>query len=210
MYPKPLQRVIDLFMKLPGVGPRQAARFAMFIAQKKGELARELSSAFMEMEQGIDVCARCYRTVEKNGEAVNALCALCRGEKRLGTTVAVVEKESDMHNLEHTGAYQGTYHVLGGVIAPLDADSPKRLHLRELYERIKKTLETNGMCELILGTNPTTEGDTTALYIERIFAPLKTKYPKFVVSRLGRGLSLGSELEYADEMTLRNALMNRK
>jgi recombination protein RecR len=124
--------------------------------------------------------------------------------------VAVVEKESDMRNLEHSGAYRGLYHLLGGVISPLDADSPKRLRLRELYDRVEMRLRAGDPCEVILATNPTTEGDTTARYIERILAPLRETHASFAVSRLGRGLSLGSELEYADEITLKNAVQNRK
>lgn len=115
-----------------------------------------------------------------------------------------------MQNLERTNLYQGQYHVLNGVISPLDADSPKKLHLKELYERAKNQLDKQGSCEIILATNPTTEGDMTALYIERILVPLKDHYPNLKISRLGRGLALGSELEHIDEMTLKNAFTNRK
>ena len=116
-----------------------------------------------------------------------------------------------MQNLEKTGSFLGLYHVLGGVISPLDSDSPKKLRLRSLHERIKKDCaEHKKSFEVVLATNSTTEGDTTALYIERVLAPLKDTYPHFTISRLGRWLSLGSELEYADEITIKNALTNRK
>ena len=112
--------------------------------------------------------------------------------------------------MEKTGAYSGLYHILGGLISPLDSDSPKKLHLKELFGRVKNLLEKDGKCEVILATGTTTEGDMTALYIDRVLAPLKDQFKDLKISRLGRGLSLGSELEYADEVTLKNALTNRK
>ena len=154
-------------------------------------------------------CAQCFRSIEKTGTTAE-LCSFCKDEKREKNIIAVVEKESDLHNLEKTGAFLGLYHVLGGVISPLDSESPKRLHLRDLHARIKKMLTTNEQCEVILATSSTTEGDTTALYIERVLAPLKDEFKNFTISRLGRGLSLGAELEYADEVTLKNALTNRR
>ena len=213
MYPKPIQRVIDLLMKLPGVGPRQAARFAFFMMKEGNGFAEELAQGLADMKATIVTCAQCYRTMEKNLDAdgvEKAHCVLCRDTRRSDAIVTVVEKESDLQNLERTGAYLGQYHVLGGVISPLDSESPKRLHIRDLYNRIAMLLNQQKSVELILGTNPTTEGDMTAIYIERTFAPLKEKTQAFKLSRLGRGLSLGSELEYADEVTLKNALMNRK
>ncbi len=210
MYPKPIQKVIDLLMKLPSVGPRQAARFAFFILKENNGFAKELAEGICEMQQNITTCIQCYRTMEKNSGQETAHCALCRDTRRNSTTITVVEKESDLQNFERTGAYQGLYHVLGGIISPLDSESPKKLHIRDLYNRVATLLNQQQSVELILGTNPTTEGDMTALYIERTFAAIKEKSQQFTISRLGRGLSLGSELEYADEMTLKNALMNRK
>jgi len=115
-----------------------------------------------------------------------------------------------MQNLERTGAFQGLYHVLGGVISPLDQDSPKKIHLKDLYERVKKILAEKKKCEIILATNSTTEGDTTALYIEKILEPLKAGTAELKISRLGRGLSLGSELEHVDEITLKQAFLHRR
>lgn len=210
MYPKPIQRVIDLLMKLPGVGPRQAARFAFFMLKENYGFAEELATGLRDMQANIITCGQCYRTMEKNSEQEIMQCTLCRDARRNEATITVVEKESDLQNLERTGAYTGLYHVLGGVISPLDSESPRRLHIRELYNRVATLLNQQKSVELILGTNPTTEGDMTATYIERTFAPVKEKSSQFTFSRLGRGLSLGAELEYADEMTLKNALMNRK
>lgn len=204
MYPNPIQRLIDLFAKFPGIGPRQATRFVFSLL--KSELSRELAAALNGLE-AIGLCTQCFRTMEK---AELDVCGLCRNLKRDPAVIAVVEKEADMHNIEKTGSHQGTYHVLGGLISPLNSDSTKGLHLRELHDRVRKTLERHKKCEVILATGATTEGDTTALYIERILAPLKDQYVGLAISRLGRGLSLGSELEYADEVTLKNALTNRK
>ncbi len=210
MYPKPIQRVIELLMKFPGVGPRQAARFAFFMLKENHGFAEELAAGLRDMQARIATCEQCYRTMEKIPGQEITHCVLCRDSKRNETIITVVEKESDLQNLERTGAYNGLYHVLGGVISPLDADSPKKLHIRDMYNRVVVLLNQQKPVELILGTNPTTEGDMTAIYIERTFMPLKEKTAQFIISRLGRGLSLGSELEYADETTLKSALMNRK
>lgn len=221
MYPKQIEKLIDLFSRFPGIGPRQATRFAFFILKEKNPFIPELVAALQEMEAGIGICTDCFRTMERaamvgesrpdgrDGPDTNR-CGFCRDSRRDHATIAVMEKESDMQNMEKTGAYHGLYHVLGGVISPLDTESPKRIRLRELYERIENTLKEKNPCEVILATNPTTEGDTTALYIERILSPLKDAHPGLSLSRLGRGLSLGAELEYADEVTIKNALQNRK
>lgn len=209
LYPNSIQRLIDLFTKFPGIGPRQATRFVFFMLKNRAFIP-ELQTALADMDKKISFCAFCYRALEQNGESKIAHCPLCRDSKRNIQQVAVVEKEADLQNLEKTGSYSGLYHVLGGLIAPLDPNSPKGLHLKELYERIKTALEKEKICEVVLATSTTTEGDMTALYIERILAPLKNQFPEFKISRLGRGLSLGSELEYADEVTLKNALTNRK
>jgi len=210
MYPKPIQRVIDLLTKLPGVGPRQAARFAFFMIKDGSGFVEDLSSSLLEMQANIATCSQCYRTMEKNSQQEMTQCILCRDSRRNDGLITVVEKESDLQNLERTGVYQGLYHVLGGVISPLDSESPRKLHIRDMYNRVAVLLNQQKSVELILGTNPTTEGDMTAVYIERTFAPLKEKTNLFMLSRLGRGLSLGAELEYADEVTLKNALLNRK
>ncbi len=207
MYPKPINKLIGLFARFPGIGPRQAARFVFYLL--KSGSSPELVAALEEFEGRVKFCSQCYRSVETETLG-QILCSFCRSPKRDTNLIAVVEKESDLHNLEKTGSYSGLYHVLGGFISPLDESSPAPLHLGELAERVKKILESGSSCEVILATSANTEGDTTAMYIERVLAPLKNQYPGFKVSRLGRGLALGSEIEYADEITLKNALTNRK
>lgn len=211
MYPKAIQNIITLFMKFPGIGPRQAARLAIFILKSDG-LTKELANALGDLEK-IGFCTDCFRSIEIiNSPAVSQgfLCSICRDDKREHSTIAVVEKESDMQNIEKTGIYRGLYHILGGVLSPHDQESPKKLHLKELYQRIQNTLTKKNECEVVFATNTTTESDMTALYIERILEPLSKKFSGLKIVRLGRGLALGSELEYADEITIKNALTNRK
>ncbi len=209
MYPKAVQNLIEIFTKFPGVGPRQASRFAFFLLKERNGLKSAFSSALTELDERVTFCAQCFRSMEKANGA--QLCSFCRDLKRNQRMVAIVERESDMQSMEDAGAFSGVYHVLGGSLSPLDSESPTHLHLRELFERVKKLSEENGdSLEVILATNSTTEGDTTALYIDRILAPLKEKNSHLTISRLGRGLSLGAELEYADQVTLKNALTNRK
>ena len=210
MFPKPVQQLIYLFAKLPGIGPRAAVRFAFFVLNERADFANELSDVLRNIHGKMRLCAQCFRLTERLPDETTMHCDFCRDTRRDAKIITVVEKESDMQNIEKIGIYSGLYHMLGGVISPLDSDSPKKLHLRDLHDRVKNLLAEKGSCEVILGTNPTTEGDITALYLERILSPLKQKHETFKLSRLARGLSLGSELEYADEITLRNALMNRK
>lgn len=210
MYPKQIQKLIELFSRFPGIGPRQAARFAFFTLKEKNPFIADLCAALQEAEERIGICDSCFRMMERENGTIRS-CGICADTRRETHIVAVVEKESDMRTMESTGAYRGLYHVLGGVISPLDPDSPKTLRLRELYDRVEARLTgTETPYEVILATNPTTEGDTTARYIERILAPLQNTHSHLTISRLGRGLSLGSELEYVDEITLKNALTNRK
>src|SRR3989344_870576 len=207
LYPRPVQDLIDLFAKFPGIGPRQAARFAFFLLRDATSLIPLLKSSLGDLEKSVAFCEECFRATEKNDTPL--LCALCRDSKRNASLIAVVEKESDMQNIEKTGAFRGRYHILGGTISALDPESPKRLHLRELHARVSKALKDMPETEVILATAATSEGDMTALYIERVLSPLKNGNPKLKLTRLGRGLSAGSELEYADDQTLRNALKNR-
>ena len=207
-YPKPIQKLIDFFIRFPGIGPRQAARFAFFLLKKDESELKEIAESIRNLKNEVLFCSLCFRSIEKNH---SGLCSLCPDKKRDQNMVMVVEKESDLINMERAGNFNGLYHLLGGVIMPLNPDSSKNLHLKDFFQRIKTILDSgNKNVEVVLATNPTTEGDTTALYIERILEPLKNHYPDLKISRLGRGLSLGSELEYADESTIKHALTNRK
>ncbi|OGZ95383.1 MAG: recombination protein RecR [Candidatus Sungbacteria bacterium RIFCSPLOWO2_02_FULL_51_17] len=207
MIPQPLQHLIDQFTKFPGIGPRQAARFCYYLLHEDAEVAKDLSSTLATLHDTVASCRECYKSVEHKHEDAPPLCEFCKNDARDETKILIVEKEQDLHTIERTKKFAGRYHVLGGTISPLDSSSPQKLHLRDLFERAKRiqAARRETRVEVILATNPTTEGDTTALYIERILKPLGV-----VVSRLGRGLGTGSELEYADMTTLENALTNRR
>ncbi|MEK7560978.1 MAG: recombination mediator RecR [Patescibacteria group bacterium] len=213
MYPPPLENLIELFQKFPGIGPRQAGRFAHFLFKQERDYCAALAEEIRLLHDRVRPCGQCFRATPTEGRASdNApfLCAFCADARRNPRAIAIVEKESDMRGLERTAEFNGLYHILGGVLSPLDDDSPKRLRLGALYERVNTLLASSAEnCEVILATNSTTEGDTTALYIERILEPLATQYQNLSVSRLGRGLSLGAELEYSDDVTIRHALKNR-
>jgi len=211
MYPKPIQNLIDLFLKFPGVGPKQAARFVFYMLRAERGEAEAIADAIARLRDEIEICSQCYKTFgAERALADQTHCELCRDQRRERNQILIVEKEVDLLNIERTHRYQGLYHILGGTIDPLDAGSPGRLHLKELFNRAKQILETKGALEVILATNPTAEGDATALYLERVLAPLKNQSPNFRISHLGRGLTTGSELEYADDITIANAILNRK
>lgn len=214
MLSQPIQNLVELFLKFPGVGPRQATRFVFYLLREDRAVAQSLAEAISKLHDEVKVCSRCYKTFDgSTGSAQVAaplLCELCRDPKRNQGAILVVEKEVDLENIERTRKYDGFYHVLGGTINPLDSSAPARLHIKELFERIQKLAAAGGELEVILATNPTTEGEATALYLERVLGPLKNQQPGLKLSRLGRGLSTGSELEYADDTTVANAILNRK
>lgn len=220
MFSKPIKTLVDYFLKFPGVGPRQAARFVFYLLREDREFVKALAGAVDRLHDEVKLCARCYKTFDVNhsalgGGAAKEFCEFCRNPKRNRSQILVVEKEVDLENVERTRKYDGAYHVLGGTINPLDSSAPARLHIKELFSRVQELAaslgeSSAGEVEVVLATNPTAEGDATALYLERIFAPLKNQYPVLRISRLGRGLTTGSELEYSDEITIANALQNRK
>jgi recombination protein RecR len=203
MLPSSLKNLIDQLSKLPEIGPRAATRLAFFILNQPEIYSKELAKAIVELKSKTRTCRQCFNLTSSD------LCDICSNPKREQSTICVVEDPLDILPFEKTRRYQGTYHVLGGLIAPTDGIMPENLRIKELAERIKnlqKTKENSSpSLEIIIALNPTTEGDTTALYLERTLKPLEIK-----ITRLGRGLSTGSDLEYTDETTLINALQNRR
>lgn len=194
-YPRPLQNLIDEFSKLPGIGPRTAARFAFNLLRRSDQDLKLLSDAIIKLKQETRICKNCFNI---SGEE---LCEYCSSSKRDISTICIVEEAINIPAIEKTRRYDGLYHVLGGVIKPSEGIGPDDLKIKELIQRIKN----NGIKEIIIATNPNTEGETTALYISRLL-----KSFKIIVTRLGRGLSTGSDLEYADEITISNALSGRQ
>lgn len=195
-----------LLQKLPGVGPRQAARFILALLEKDESELKDLGQAITNLKKEIRFCRECFNISENlpTGQA-SGPCHICSDPKRDRAKLLVLEKVTDLDSIEKTGLFKGLYHVLGGAINPLDGATPETLRFRELEKRVND-LSKNNELELIIATNPSTSGETTALYIKDL---LQNK-SGVVLTRLGRGLASGSNLEYADEITLRNALEYRK
>jgi recombination protein RecR len=192
MFPKSFQRLIKNFASLPSVGPKMAERLVLFLFKQDGEKLNDFAESLLEIKN-LKICQRCFNIAE--GE----LCEFCKDSKRDQNSICVVEEPLDIISIERTRSYTGLYHVLGGVIQVGSAG--EELKINELLSRVENERTT----EVILATNPTTEGDATALYLKRKLQPLGVK-----ITRLGRGLSTGADLEYADEITLSEALTNRK
>lgn len=192
------KKVAKLLQKLPGVGPRQAARFVLALLDKPDSEVEELGYAISNMKRDISVCQQCFNISD------GPLCTVCTNPARDRSKLLVVEKVTDLDSIEKTSLYKGLYHVLGGAINPLDNVLPGNLRIAELSHRIDESAGKN--IELILAMNPNTPGETTALYLKDILA----NKPGVTITRLGRGLASGSHLEYADESTLKHALEFRK
>ncbi len=195
MYPKSITNLIKEFSKLPGIGPRTAARFAFNLLRKPENDLRLLSEAIIKLKKETKICKNCFNISE------NDLCEFCSNIKRDRSLVCIVEEAINIPAIENTKRFNGLYHVLGGVIKPSDGVSPADLKIKELEERVKG----NGIKEIIIATNPNTEGETTALYLVRLLKSYDLK-----ITRLARGMSTGSDLEYADEMTISSALAGRR
>ena len=205
-----------LLEKLPGIGPRQANRFLWALLDFKDEEQHELSNAIGEIPKHLKRCNICFRAFSvKNGEKICSFCS--PNSKRDKNKIMVLEKDSDLLNMERAGVYDGLYHILGGMIDPLEEKSLVRERIKKLHERLsalpgkksdfpgKSDFEEGKASEIILALSPTKLGEFTSNYITRVLEPLKVK-----ITRLARGLSTGVELEYADEMTLKNAFDNRR
>lgn len=199
MFPQSIQNLIDQLSKLPDIGPRAASRLVFYlISQNQSELDN-LASSIKDLKTKIRLCRNCYNLTTNE----NNRCLICADRKRNQETICVVETILNIPPIERTKQYHGLYHVLGGLISPGNGIGPEKLKIKELNNRIKKSQPV--VKEIIFALSPTTEGDTTTLYIERLLKPLNIK-----TSRLARGLSLGSDLEYIDEHTLSNAFLGRR
>ena len=193
------KKLIECFAKLPGIGPRQATRLVLAMLEWPAADLEELSALVTDIKKGAAFCKECFNFADAEK------CAVCASVKRDKTRIAVVEKVTDLESMEKTGAFKGVYHVLGGAINPAEGNLPEKLKIAELVSRIKKLRKLTPDIEVILATNPNTHGETTALYLEEELRPLKVK-----ITRLARGLASGSSVEYADEITLANALKHRR
>ncbi len=194
-----IQKLIEFFTKLPGVGPRQATRLVLAMAEWDKSELNDFGESIGKLRDGNMFCVECFNFAD------NDKCSICASVRRDKTRIAVVEKVTDLQSMEKTGVFNGVYHVLGGSISPASGKLPEKLTIAPLIDRIKKLKKLTPDVEVILATNPNTYGETTALYLEDILKPFK-----ITVTRLARGLAAGSSVEYADEITLGNALKHRR
>lgn len=192
---EPVARLIDAFHRLPGIGPKSAQRLAYYLLRAPSEEARELASAILDVKDRIVLCSICQNLTDIEP------CAICRDPSRDRGIVCVVEEALDILALERAGGFRGLYHVLHGVISPQEGIGPDELKLRSLLDRLKE----GSVREVVLATNPSLEGEATAMYVGRLVAPLGPR-----VTRLARGLPMGGDIEYADAVTLARALENRQ
>jgi recombination protein RecR len=192
---RPLARLIDELGKLPGIGPKTAQRLAYFILRAPGEEARALGEAIRAVKEELRYCSVCFNIAETDP------CPVCSADDRDGSLVCVVEEPLDVLAIERTGGFRGRYHVLHGAISPVNGVRPEDLRIAALAERVRR----GGIAEVILATNPNLEGEATAMYIAQLLHGSGA-----AVTRLARGLPVGGDLEYADEVTLSRALEGRR
>ncbi len=193
--PEPISHLIEEFNKLPGIGPKSAARLTYYLLRMPEAEARSLAEAILAVKEKVVLCSVCQNITDSDP------CRICDNPQRDHSVTCIVEEPLDILAIERTGRYSGVYHVLHGVISPADGIGPDDIKIKELLSRI----QASDVTEIILATNPNLEGEATAMYIQRLIAPMGIK-----VTRLARGLPAGGDLEYADEITLTRALEGRQ
>ena len=198
MLPKALNSVIDALGHLPGVGPRTAERYAYYLFKSNPKISTEIAGALSGLHDGVKSCPVTFALIDADEE----VSPYYSDDRRDKTTVLVVEEPLDIYAIEQTKGYKGTYHVLGGAISPIDGITPEQLHIGELIKRVN----VDNVKEVIIATNPSVEGESTALFLEKV---LHEQNPNLKLTRLARGLPLGIDLSYADQITLGAALENR-
>ena len=212
MLPKSIQKTINELSRLPGIGSKTAQRLAMYLLRDNKKLHRDLGEALINLTEGVHYCAECHNLAD--GE----LCKVCENPLRDKSLICVVEETLDVVSLENTGQFKGVYHVLHGALSPIDGIGPSDLKIAELTERVQNNMNTeHPIREIILATNPSVEGEATALYIQRQLTELLTTFPstectesQLKITRIARGIPIGGELEYADYVTLTKALEGRQ
>jgi recombination protein RecR len=194
-YPPAVARLIEALQRLPGIGPKTAQRLAFHLLKQPTASVQDLAEALVDVKARVVHCSRCFNVTDADP------CGICDDPARDSGLLCVVEEPNDLMAMERTGEYRGRYHVLLGALSPLDGIGPDELKVRELLAR----LEANHVREVILATNPNVEGDATALYLSKLLRPLGLR-----ITRIARGLPVGGDLEYADEVTLSRALEGRR
>ena len=193
--PSPIAALINEFSKLPTIGPKTAARLVFHLLNRPRHEAQSLAEAIISVKDNVRFCSICYSLAESDP------CEFCSDDRRDAATICVVAEAKDVYAIERTAAFKGRYHVLGGLISPMDGIGPAQLHVKELVERIGR----ENPREIILATNPNAEGEATALYLSRLLLPLGV-----AVTRLAYGLPIGGDLDYADEVTIAKAIEGRR
>ncbi len=193
--PHALERLIREFTKLPGIGPKTAERLVYYLLKQPKEELEAMAESLTKAKEEVVTCSQCFRFTDQNP------CPICADSRRDKTLLCVVAESQNIPIIEKTSAFHGLYHVLGGLVSPLEGITPDRLMIKELEARLK----ANGMKEVILAFSPNVDGETTSLYLVKVVKPLGIK-----VTRLARGLPVGAELEYADEVTLESAITGRR
>lgn len=194
-FTRPLAKLIEEFQKFPGVGPKSAQRMAFYVLDMSPDSAQALANSILEAKEKVKHCSQCFNLSERDP------CEICADDRRDRTTICVIAEARDLIALERTREYKGLYHVLTGLISPLEGRGPEQLSIRELLNR----LPSDEVKEVILAINPTVEGDATVLYLSKLIKPLDVK-----VTRIAFGLPVGADLEYADDVTLSRALEGRR
>ena len=197
LLPSPIQNLIDSLSRLPGIGPKTASRLTFFLLHAPEDLSQQLAEALQTLKSGTVFCMTCFNITDANREE----CVVCADLERDASILCVVEDPLDVLALERTRGYRGKYHVLQGALSPIEGIGPEDLKISELIRRV----ESEGIQEVILATNPSLEGDATAMYLRQRLAPTDVQ-----VTRLARGLPVGGDLEYADQSTLLRALSGRQ
>lgn len=199
--PKSIKNLIAAFERLPGIGPKSASRLVFYLLNTPESYVAQMAQSLLAIKKEVKICKECFSVCE--GE----ICSICEDSKRSKNTICVVERAIDVMAIENIGGYKWVYHVLGGVVNPLEHVGPDDLKIDELIKRVEKLLG-DGEIEIILATNPTMEGEATALYIKKKLESLDDK--KIKISRIGSGLPMGADLEYADQATLSRAMEGRR
>lgn len=194
-FPKPIQNLIDQFCKLPGIGPKTAERMAFFMLRQPKKSIEEFASALSQLSSSVIHCSNCHNISEKDP------CLMCSDKSRDAGKICVLAEPHDLAAIENTGEFHGYYHLLGGTLDPLNGITPDRLFINDLLAKLQK----NKLTEIILAFNPDMGGEATMIYLNNLLKPFKIK-----ITRLARGIPVGADLEYTDEVTLYNALKNRK
>jgi recombination protein RecR len=195
LYIKSVENLINEFRKLPGIGPKSAKRIVFFLLKLSHSDIVKFSKNLIEMKEKVKFCSQCYSLTEED------ICHICRDQSRDRKKICIVEEVSDVIIVEKTGEYKGLYHILGGLLSPIENVGPDEIRVPRLLERVK----ANNIEEVIIAVNPTVEGESTGMYLKKILVPLGVK-----VTKLASGIPVGGDLEYADEITIGRAISDRR